>query len=44
MYKRIRDLREDRDKNQTEIAKMLGCLKRAILNTKPEKTIFPPKY
>ncbi len=24
MYKRIRDLREDRDKNQTEIAKMLG--------------------
>ncbi len=24
MYKRIRDLREDNDKNQTEIAKMLG--------------------
>ena len=24
MYKRIRDLREDCDKNQTEIAKMLG--------------------
>lgn len=24
MYKRIRDLREDHDKNQTEIAKMLG--------------------
>lgn len=24
MYQRIRDLREDKDKNQTEIAKMLG--------------------
>ena len=24
MYQRIRDLREDNDKNQTEIAKMLG--------------------
>ena len=24
MYKRIRDLREDKDLNQTEIAKMLG--------------------
>ncbi len=24
MYKRIRDLREDRDLNQTEVAKMLG--------------------
>lgn len=24
MYKRIRDLREDRDMNQTEISKMLG--------------------
>jgi transcriptional regulator with XRE-family HTH domain len=24
MYKRIRDLREDRDLNQTNIAKMLG--------------------
>jgi len=24
MYKRIRELREDNDKNQTEIAKMLG--------------------
>ncbi len=24
MYKRIRDLREDHDKNQTEIAQMLG--------------------
>lgn len=24
MYKRIRDLREDRDLNQTKIAKMLG--------------------
>ena len=24
MYKRIRDLREDRDMNQTQIAKMLG--------------------
>ena len=24
VYQRIRDLREDRDKNQTEIAKMLG--------------------
>ena len=24
MYRRIRDLREDRDMNQTEIAKMLG--------------------
>ena len=24
MYKRIRDLREDADKNQTEIATMLG--------------------
>ncbi len=24
MYKRIRDLREDRDLNQTQIAKMLG--------------------
>lgn len=24
MYKRIRDLREDRDLNQTEIAKVLG--------------------
>lgn len=24
MYRRIRDLREDHDKNQTEIAKMLG--------------------
>ena len=24
MYKRIRDLREDRDLNQTQVAKMLG--------------------
>lgn len=24
MYKRIRDLREDRDLNQTKVAKMLG--------------------
>ncbi len=24
MYKRIRDLREDKDLNQTEVAKMLG--------------------
>ena len=24
MYKRLRDLREDRDMNQTQIAKMLG--------------------
>ncbi len=24
MYKRIRDMREDRDMNQTQIAKMLG--------------------
>ena len=24
MYKRIRDLREDRDMNQTQVAKMLG--------------------
>lgn len=24
MYKRLRDLREDKDLNQTEIAKMLG--------------------
>ena len=24
MYQRIRDLREDRDLNQTEVAKMLG--------------------
>ena len=24
MYRRIRDLREDKDMNQTEIAKMLG--------------------
>jgi len=24
MYKRIRDLREDRDLNQTEVARMLG--------------------
>ena len=24
MYKRLRDLREDRDLNQTQVAKMLG--------------------
>ena len=24
MYKRIRDLREDKDMNQTQVAKMLG--------------------
>lgn len=27
MYKRIRDLREDRDLNQTQIAKILGMSK-----------------
>lgn len=32
MYKRIRDLREDKDLRQTDIAAMLGCSQRVYSN------------
>ena len=32
MYKRIRDLREDADMTQTEIAKILNCSQRVYSN------------
>ncbi len=32
MYKRIRDLREDKDMTQTEIAAILGCSQRVYSN------------
>jgi Helix-turn-helix. len=32
LYKRIRDLREDKDLRQTDIAAMLGCSQRVYSN------------
>ena len=40
MYQRIRDLREDRDLNQTQLAKIIGMSQTGYSNTKLEKTIF----
>ena len=43
MYRRIRDLREDHDMTQTQVAKILACRRQVIPNMKQGKTIYPPQ-
>ena len=41
MYKRIRDLREDNDLTQTQIAKYLNCSQRVYSNYECGEVIVP---
>lgn len=41
MYHRIRDLREDKDMTQTEIAKLLNCSQRVYSNYECGDTDIP---
>lgn len=43
MYQRIRDLREDSDLNQTELAHMLGCLQQTYSNYELGQRTIPPE-
>ncbi len=43
MYQRIRDLREDSDKNQTEMAKMLSCSQQTYSNYELGQRTIPPE-
>lgn len=42
MYRRIRDLREDRDLKQRELAAKLGCSQRTYSDYENGKTRVPP--
>ena len=41
MYPRIRDLREDSDRSQTELARLLGMSQTGIPNMRLGRTTFP---
>lgn len=43
MYQRIRDLREDSDLNQTEVAVQLGCSQQTYSNYELGHRIIPPE-
>ena len=43
MYQRIRDLREDSDKSQTELAKMLSCSQQTYSNYELGQRTIPPE-
>lgn len=43
MYQRIRDLREDSDLNQTEIAVQLDCSQQTYSNYELGRRIIPPE-
>lgn len=43
MYQRIRDLREDSDLNQTEIAVQLNCSQQTYSNYELGRRIIPPE-
>lgn len=43
MYRRIRDLREDSDKNQTEIAGKLNCSQQTYSNYELGLRTIPPE-
>lgn len=42
MYRRIRDLREDKDMTQVQIAKILNCSQRAYSNYERGKATISP--
>lgn len=44
MYSRIRDLREDRDLNQTTVAKTLGMSQTGYFKYETGEMIFPLGY
>lgn len=43
MYRRIRDLREDSDKNQTEMANILNCSQQTYSNYELGLRTIPPE-
>lgn len=43
MYQRIRDLREDSDKSQTELANMLNCSQQTYSNYELGQRTIPPE-
>ena len=43
MYQRIRDLREDSDKNQTEMANILSCSQQTYSNYELGQRTIPPE-